>query len=80
MGHAEEIKKNASLVSRGGSTTWKGAEEKWTQEAKQALVEDFQHLVGQTDLLWDNRDKMAAIRQRRSETRWTTLANTFTYV
>ncbi|MCJ1357828.1 MAG: hypothetical protein MMC33_007824 [Icmadophila ericetorum] len=80
VGHAEEIKKNASLVSRGGSTSWKGAEEKWATEVKTALEEDFKHLIEQTQLLWETRDKMAAIRQRRSEARWTTLTNTFTYV
>ena len=59
---------------------WAGGEFKLTEETRKALEEDFKHLVEQTDLLWVTRDKMAATRRQKSETRWTTLTNTFTYV
>ena len=76
VGHVEEIQRSLSVVQRGGSLGWAGGESKVTE----ALEEDFKHLVEQTDLLWVTRDKMAATRRQKSETRWTTLTNTFTYV
>lgn len=80
VGHAEEIQKSLSLVQRGGSLGWRGGDSAKTIETRQALEEDFKHLVQETDFLWESRDKMASIRQRKAETRWTTLTNTFTYV
>jgi hypothetical protein len=80
VGHTEEIKKSLSLVERGGSIGWKGAELEQTVDVKEKLVEDFKHLVEQTDYLWQARAKMAAIRERKSETRWNTLTNAFTYL
>jgi hypothetical protein len=50
------------------------------KESQEALKEDFEHLVQQTDLLWQNREKMEAIRQHNSETRWNSLTNAFTYM
>ena len=80
VGHVEEIQRSLSVVQRGGSLGWAGGESKLTEETRKALEEDFKHLVEQTDLLWVTRDKMAATRRQKSETRWTTLTNTFTYV
>jgi hypothetical protein len=80
VGHAEEIQKSLAVVKRGGSLGWKGKDEELTVEARKRLEEDFEHLVGETELLWTAREKMATIRQRKSETRWTALTNTFTYV
>ena len=37
-------------------------------------------LVEQANLLWDTREKMAAVRQKSSEARWNSLTNTFTYL
>ncbi|KAF4630435.1 hypothetical protein G7Y89_g7706 [Cudoniella acicularis] len=80
IGHTEEIKRSLALVQRSGSLGWAGRDEEVTQESCAALEEDFKHLVEQTDLLWQNREKMAAIRQRKSETRWNSLTNAFTYI
>jgi hypothetical protein len=44
------------------------------------LEEDFKHLVDEADLLWKARDKNAQIRQQKSEVRWNTLTNAFTYL
>jgi hypothetical protein len=80
VGHAEEIKKAQSVVERGGSLGWKGKDEPITIQMKGALGEDYAHLVDQTDWLWKNRERRADIRQKNSETRWTTLTNAFTYL
>lgn len=80
VGHAEEINQSLALVQRGGSFGWKGSDEPLAVEVRTALAEDFQHLVHETVLLWQERDKTTAVRQRRSENRWTLLTNTFTYV
>jgi hypothetical protein len=76
IGHTEEIKKSYTVVQRGGTLGWHGVDE----ETRDSLVEDFKHLVEQTELLWQTRDKMAAIRQRNSEARWSALTNGFTYL
>ena len=80
VGHAEEIKKSLAVVERGGSMTWPGRDEPLTKQTREGLEEDFKHLVDQTDLLWQTRDKIAAIRQTKSEARWNTLTNAFTYL
>jgi hypothetical protein len=80
IGHAEEIKKTLDVVKRGGSYGWPGQDDPMTKKCQAGLEEDFQHLVEQTNLLWDTRDKMAAIRQRNSEARWNSLTNAFTYL
>jgi hypothetical protein len=80
IGHTEEIKKTLSIVERGGSLHWPGRESAAMKESQEALKEDFEHLVQQTDLLWQNREKMEAIRQHNSETRWNSLTNAFTYM
>lgn len=80
IGHAEEIKKSLDIVRRNGSFGWKGSDENVTKEQRTALEEDFVHLVQQTDLLWQTRDKMATVRERNSEGRWTALTNAFTYL
>lgn len=80
VGHAEEIKKSLGVVQRGGTLGWKGADEKITKDTQHDLDEDFKHLVDQTELLWETRDKMAAIRATKSEARWNSLTNAFTYL
>ncbi|TVY86875.1 hypothetical protein LAWI1_G008050 [Lachnellula willkommii] len=80
VGHVEEIKRSLAIVQRGGSFVWAGKDEKATKESKEALQEDFQHLVEETDLLWQTRSKLAAMRQSRSEARWNALTNAFTYL
>ncbi|KAH8748794.1 hypothetical protein BGZ57DRAFT_144085 [Hyaloscypha finlandica] len=80
IGHAEEIKKTLDFVKRGGSYGWAGKDEPITRECKAALEEDFQHLVEQTNLLWETREKMSAVRQRDREARWNSLTNAFTYL
>ena len=78
--HAEEIRKSLSVVGRAGSLGWRGSEEKITQDTQHDLDEDFRHLVDQTDLLWETRDKMASVRATKSEARWSSLTNAFTYL
>lgn len=80
VGHAEEIKNSLDVVKRGGSLGWKCSNEKVARETKEVLEEDFRHLVEQNDLLWQTRDKTAAIRASRSESRWSSLTNAFTYL
>lgn len=80
VGHAEEIRRSLSVVQRSGSLGWRGSEERFVIETRKRLEEDFKHLVDQTDLLWETREKMAATRRQKAETRWTALTNTFTYV
>lgn len=80
IGHVEEIQKSLRCLQRGGSTGWPGGNTPLTVETRLALEEDFKHLVGETDLLWQTREKMAAVKQHQAETRWTALTNTFTYV
>lgn len=80
VGHAEEIKKSLSIIERSGSLAWPGKDDPMTKETREGLEEDFKHLVDQTDLLWQTRDKIAAIRQTKSETRWNSLTNAFTYL
>ncbi|KAH0551635.1 hypothetical protein GP486_007149, partial [Trichoglossum hirsutum] len=53
--HVEEIKKSLSVVKRGGSLGWRGRDDGRARESREALEEDFQHLVEQTDLLWQAR-------------------------
>lgn len=80
VGHTEEIKRSLGIVQRGGSYAWAGQQEDSTRQSKAALTEDFEHLVDQTDLLWTTRNKIATMRQSRSEARWTALTNCFTYL
>jgi hypothetical protein len=80
IGHAEEITKTLSVIERSGSYRWHGRDEKSALDRQAELVEDYRHLVDQIKLLWDNRDKMADIRKRNSDTRWTALTNAFTYL
>jgi hypothetical protein len=80
IGHTEEIKKTLDVVKRGGSYGWLGKNEPVTKQSQSELEEDFQHLVEQTNILWENRDKMAAMRQRNADARWNSLTNAFTYL
>ncbi|KAG0651645.1 hypothetical protein D0Z07_2142 [Hyphodiscus hymeniophilus] len=80
IGHAEEIKKSLSVVDRAGSLGWRGSDEQITKDTQHEMVEDFSHLVDQTELLWQTRDKMASIRATKSEARWNSLTNAFTYL
>lgn len=80
VGHTEEIKKSLTVVQRGGSLGWPGRDEPISKQSQTALEEDFKHLVNQTDLLWQIREKMAAIQRRNADTRWTSLTNAFTYM
>lgn len=80
VGHAEEIQRSLGVVQRSGSLGWKGNDEPQAIDIKNRLEEDFKHLVNETDLLWKARDNLAQIRQQRSESRWNTLTNAFTYL
>ena len=79
VNHTEYIKRCLSIVERNGTLGWFGREEPLTRETKEALEEDFKHLVNETDLLWQIRDKLATIQKGRSEAKWKTLTNVFTY-
>lgn len=79
-GHTEDIKKSLSVVQRSGSLGWKGNETAQAVDMRNRLEEDFKHLVNETDLLWKARDNLAQIRQQKSESRWNTLTNAFTYL
>lgn len=80
VGHSEDIKDSLAIVKRGVSLSWKGADNPSALQCKEALEEDFKSLVEQMDTLWQTREKLSTIRQQRSETRWSTLTNAFTYL
>ena len=80
VGHVEEIQRSLAVVQRSGSLGWQGSGNQFVIETRGRLEEDFKHLVDQTDLLWQTREKMAATRRQKAETRWTALTNTFTYL
>lgn len=80
VSHVEDIRRSFDIVKRGGSLGWANSMTEATVESKTLLEEDFTHLLKQADFLWDSREKMAAVRRRRSEARWSTLTNSFTFV
>jgi hypothetical protein len=80
VGHTEDIQRSLGVVQRTGSLGWKGKDEPQAVDIRNRLEEDFKHLVNETDLLWKTRDNLAQIRQQRSESRWNTLTNAFTYL
>ncbi|KAI9731942.1 MAG: hypothetical protein M1834_004393 [Cirrosporium novae-zelandiae] len=79
INHKEEIKKNLTMVQRWGSLGWRRSKTPLETERKADLEEDFQHLVNQADLVWEARQKMAELRNRRSDARISTLTNAFTF-
>lgn len=50
------------------------------RECQRDLQEDFQNLVKQTNMIWENREKFKTIRQSNSDARWSVLTNAFTYM
>jgi len=80
VGHMEEIRKTFSVVQRGGSLGWKGSDTPVATQIKTHLEEDFTHLMDQADLLWETRNKRAAIRQQEARAREKALTNSFTYL
>ena len=59
--HPEEISKSLSLVQRSGSRAWplNAEPSSLTREAKEALEEDFKHLLDRSAFSWEQRRKMA---------------------
>jgi hypothetical protein len=80
VGHIEEIRRNFSVVQRGGSLGWRSVDTPLTTKLKIYLEEDFQHLLDQADLLWESRAKRASIRQQEARAREKALTNSFTYL
>lgn len=80
VSHVEDIRRSFDIVKRGGSLGWANSPTPLTVESKTLLEEDFTHLLKQADFLWESREKMAAVRRRRSEARWNALTNSFTFV
>lgn len=82
VGHTEEIQKTMSLLDRYGSYGW-GIDDrvkKTVEERRTMLVEDFKHLLSQTELLWDARRKWKAILDKRKDSKTSALTNSFTYM
>ncbi|KAH8812742.1 hypothetical protein F5884DRAFT_786252 [Xylogone sp. PMI_703] len=77
IGYAEEIARTKGIIERGGSLVWQGKNHQRAVDAKKELEEDFAHLVEQTEVLWQNRTKMAQVRRRRS-TSWASITHAFT--
>ena len=80
IGHTEQINKTFDVVKRGGSLGRFGKDEPVTKQSQDGLVEDFQHLVKQTTLLWKTREMMAAVQRKNSDARWNSLTNAITYL
>jgi hypothetical protein len=80
--HIEDIRKSLSVVRRGGSLAWPGGTNpsNLVMQTKADLEEDFHHLLDQTDLVWKNREKKAAVRRRHRDDRTTALTNAFAYL
>lgn len=80
--HVAEIKKSLAVVERGGSLGWgiRFPHPPLTEDTQARLEEDFKHLLDQSDSLWEQRKKMAAVRQRQADARSTALTNSFTYL
>lgn len=76
----EEIRKTFTVVQRGGSLGWKGLDTPIIAKIKEHLEEDFKHLIDQANLLWETRNKRAAIRQQEARAREKALTNSFTYL
>jgi hypothetical protein len=80
VSHVEDIKKTFDIVKRGGSWGWAKSLTPISVESKDNLEEDYTHLLKQADFLWESREKMAAVRRRKSEARWNALTNSFTFL
>ena len=82
INHVEEMKKSLSVVHRGGSLGWPGGAKPsdLVTEIKAALEEDFHHLLDQIDLIWKNREKMAAVRPHHRDAHTIALTNGFMYL
>lgn len=80
--HVAEIKKSLAVVERGGSLGWglRFPHPPLTEDTQARLEEDFKHLLDQSDSLWEQRKKMAAVRQRQADARSNALTNSFTYL
>jgi len=82
VGHTEEIQKTMSLLERYGSLGWKTDDrvKMVVAEKRTMLIEDFKHLLSQTELLWDARRKWKAILDKRKDSKTSALTNSFTYM
>ncbi|MCJ1303723.1 hypothetical protein MMC08_006533, partial [Hypocenomyce scalaris] len=69
--------RSLSLVQKGGSWAWplNAEPSSLTREAKEALEEDFQHLLDRSAFLWEQRRKWAKVRQRVKDARTGALTN-----
>ncbi|KAF3163421.1 hypothetical protein EYR41_008814 [Orbilia oligospora] len=87
LGHVEEIQHTLAMIERYGTSGWqdlsstsKEPPSQKVQNTQAELIEDFKHLLNQTDLLWEERRNMASIRDRQRQSRWSTLTNSFTFI
>ena len=81
ISNVESISALLRLVQRGGSFQWHGADELSTKSLQTCLQEDFKSVLNQSDLIWQERDKMAAVAGAKAQTRRTTrLTNAFTFL
>ncbi|KAF3940008.1 hypothetical protein ABW19_dt0204002 [Dactylella cylindrospora] len=81
FGHVEEIQHTLAFIERYGTMGWNNdATSTRVQQTQEELVEDFKHLLHQSDLLWEERRNMASVRDRQRQARWSTLTNSFTFI
>ncbi|EPS38611.1 hypothetical protein H072_7606 [Dactylellina haptotyla CBS 200.50] len=83
FGHVEEIQHTLALIERFGTLGWQDTNTPPPEAVEQIqaeLIEDFKHLLNQTDLLWEERRNMSSVRDRQRQARWSTLTNTFTFI
>lgn len=80
VNHAEDIRRSADMVRRGGSWSWQRSDSPMEKEALLRLQEDYESTIKQAADLWEARKKMAEIRRRRVDSRVTALTNAFTFL
>ncbi|KAK6532624.1 hypothetical protein TWF281_006805 [Arthrobotrys megalospora] len=87
LGHVEEIQHTLAMIERYGTLSWQDPSltsttppSQTVQNTQAELIEDFKHLLNQTDLLWEERRNMASIRDRQRQSRWSALTNSFTFI
>jgi hypothetical protein len=80
VSQVEDIKKTFDIILRGGSLGWRHVSTPLEAETKAMIEENFTHLLNQANLLWETRNKMAAVRQQKRDARVSALTNSFTFL
>jgi hypothetical protein len=78
---SEDLRRVLSLVQRGGSCRWSGRDMLITSETRESLEEDPKSAIDGIDLIWQERDRIAAIAAQKEQKRKSgRLLTAFTYM